>query len=394
MGKKIFLMFFVNLGLFLALFVLSEWVTSFFVNKAGSHLSADFYLNHTWKPMESKIHEEFVKENPRFPNKYKHFYNNEGWIEKYNVEVKKPQGVYRIFYVGDSFTEGTVEMNGSVPSLVEKGLNAMGKMQFEVINTGTSSYSPTLFYLLTLHKLIRYNPDLIVFNVDMTDDFDDWKYEKTLVLDNDGNPWACPPRNIYTSLMVDTPSGIKTSTWLLKCRLFLLTHSYTYNFFRHHFKSKEIHKNVNEKTKDTAQYVRWEWCKKSWDNKTELRVKYTLNMVEKLLILCRNNKIKTVVTSVPHYKQFSPFDKAEANWSDRPHKEIQKVCKKMKSKCLDSHAGLKSIIEGTLQEKYYYNNDMHFNPLGYQKWAKVQLDFLKKRENAVFPEYFYEVSKK
>ena len=96
---------------------------------------------------------------PTFPNPIRFTTITEGWLETYNVEYKKPKGLYRIMYLGDSFTAGTAPMDESVPSLVEQGLKLVNK-NIEVVNTGVSSYSPLLMYLLLRHNIIQYSPDL------------------------------------------------------------------------------------------------------------------------------------------------------------------------------------------------------------------------------------------
>ena len=60
--------------------------------------------------------------------------------------------------------------------------------EIEVINSGTSGYSPVLYYLLLRHRLLEYDPDWIVVNIDMTAVLDNWKYSQILVLDDAGNP--------------------------------------------------------------------------------------------------------------------------------------------------------------------------------------------------------------
>ncbi len=62
--------------------------------------------------------------------------------------AKKGDGIYRIAYLGDSFTEGTCSEVDSVLAIVERSLRAQGFKSVEVINAGTPSYAPTLYYLL------------------------------------------------------------------------------------------------------------------------------------------------------------------------------------------------------------------------------------------------------
>jgi hypothetical protein len=109
-----------------------------------------------------------------YPRPYTLRFNAQSWVETDDVELEKPTGTCRIFYVGDSFTEGAVPMEQSVPSLVEKHLNE------------------------------TYSPDLIVINVDMTDTFDDWEYRENLMLDDEGSPWAVPPGSVYDRVYIET----------------------------------------------------------------------------------------------------------------------------------------------------------------------------------------------
>ena len=189
----------VNMLVLAVLVAVFEGASALLVPTAGDNLIADYYLNHTWRPNSEWEHNEWINANPDFSRPYRHHYNKQAWLEQYDVEKTKGPNVYRIFYLGDSFVEGTCPMDESVPSKVEARLNELARgmqLTFEVINTGTSSYSPTLYYLLARHRLMDYHPDLLVVNVDMTDCFDDWKYAQTLVVDAAGAPFAAPPRDV------------------------------------------------------------------------------------------------------------------------------------------------------------------------------------------------------
>jgi hypothetical protein len=96
-------------------------------------------LHHIWRPNGRQDHFEWTRSDPRYSKPYMHVYNDQGWIERYDVVKEKPSNVYRIFYLGDSFTEGTVPMEQSVPSVVEAALNkrqTRNAWQFEVITFG------------------------------------------------------------------------------------------------------------------------------------------------------------------------------------------------------------------------------------------------------------------
>ena len=80
-------------------------------------------LHHTWPKNTTREHREYMATNLDFPDPYIHQYNSQSWLAAYDVSTEKPQGTYRIFYVGDSFTEGTVPMHQSLSVLVGAELN-------------------------------------------------------------------------------------------------------------------------------------------------------------------------------------------------------------------------------------------------------------------------------
>jgi lysophospholipase L1-like esterase len=387
----------VNIVITLVIVITAETITSFFVERSGDHIERDYRINHRWTKNSTSTHKEWIGNNPDFQEPYVHKYNNQGWIEDYDIQKSKRPNTYRIFYLGDSFTEGTVPMDLSVPSVVENRLNKLGReknLSFEVINTGTSSYSPTIFYVLTRYVLMDYAPDLIVVNIDLTDDFDDWKYKQTLILDNDGNPWAVPPRDIYKAAYIDTIKGAVKPNAFMKLELFLVQHSYIYTFLRKFFSPENIDsgaQDIHTNHINTQVYQRWGWCKTEWDDNTTANVNHTLGLLRRLARFCQKNNVKIMFTSVPHYKNYAGNrkDAGTPAWSSRPHYAIEKVAAEQDVPYLNSFEKLTPFISGTPQHTYYYKNDMHFNPRGYRIWADAHLDFLVKKENGLLPETFY-----
>jgi len=104
--------------------------------------------------------------------------NSQSWPEDHDIEQRKPAGVYRIFMVGDSNTQGYVDPQARWVTIVGKELNKRArrdgpsKTRYEVINAGRVSYSPLLYYLHIKNQILSYSPDLVVINVDMTDNID------------------------------------------------------------------------------------------------------------------------------------------------------------------------------------------------------------------------------
>jgi lysophospholipase L1-like esterase len=80
-------------------------------------------------------------------------------------DAEKPAGVYRIFCLGGSTTEGLeVEDGKDYPSVLEKELNSTAlSMKAEAINAGYMGSSSRILLDLLRNEVIKYTPDMIVF---------------------------------------------------------------------------------------------------------------------------------------------------------------------------------------------------------------------------------------
>ena len=273
-----------------------------------------------------------------------------------------------------------------MPSLVETALNERypdSGRRFEVINTGTASYSPVIYYILLRYYLLPYEPDLVVLAVDMTDDYDDHVYRENLIRDSEGNPWAVPPGDVSKRVYIDTEYGFRRASFLTQVSLFLYQHSYAYNFIRDRLPvSAETQARLEALAREDAEtlkregvYPRWSWVQHEWDELTERNVAFTLEMVEKIARLCQENDIAFVVTGVPHYPQFAAGDQKPV-WARRPHTELEKAAARAGVSYFDSHEALRVAVEGTEPHVYYYRRDMHFNPRGLALWANAHVEHL------------------
>jgi lysophospholipase L1-like esterase len=78
--------------------------------------------------------------------------------------MEKRAGVFRIAVVGDSFTFGFgVENEAAYPSVLERLLNDSGSNdKYEVLNFGVGGYSTRDEALVVRHRIMQWNPDLII----------------------------------------------------------------------------------------------------------------------------------------------------------------------------------------------------------------------------------------
>lgn len=327
----------------------------------------DPVLSHIWIPSMKKL--DNVRSIPYFL-----ITNKQSWAEEYDIEPKKPDNVYRIFYVGDSSVQGVVAGEYKMTEIVERELNRahMDKdIKFEVINTGTSSYSFIQYYLLIKTKLLEYAPDLVVLNIDMTDVVNDAVYRRCALKNKEGEFIAVLPE--LTDKYVMMPHGY------LEVKGLNLPHSLTKNSdFLYladriitHFLIKR-HMGRIDRSAD--------WLNKEWSEEIIENVNESMKTLSKTVALLRDNNIKVFITGVPVYPQYN------GDWSARPHEVLRQAAEKEGVSYLNSCEDLKSKIKGTEQTDYFWANDeSHFNIEGNRIWADAHLAFLLNPANELLP---------
>ena len=89
--------------------------------------------------------------------------------------LKKPNNVYRIVVLGDSFVEGLqVPIEDCFTQVLEQYLvDGIGSKRVEVINMGISGTGPAQYYHLLKMKGLTYKPDLVLMAVLPDNDFRD-----------------------------------------------------------------------------------------------------------------------------------------------------------------------------------------------------------------------------
>ena len=114
-----------------------------------------------------------------------------------DVEPVKPDTVYRILMLGDSFTLGQgVKDNETFSAVLQKSLRdkdiTVDGKTVQVLNGGVDSYTPILEYFQLTRQMAALQPDLVVVNFDMGDLIQEIAYRELLVLGPDGEPIGVP----------------------------------------------------------------------------------------------------------------------------------------------------------------------------------------------------------
>ena len=96
-------------------------------------------------------------------------YNSEGWRDV-SHPINKPDGVFRILVLGDSFMEAySVNLEESFPRLLEEFSRDSGR-NIEVINMGVGGYGTLQEYLVFSRIGQYYSPDLVLLGFFLSND--------------------------------------------------------------------------------------------------------------------------------------------------------------------------------------------------------------------------------
>ena len=125
----------------------------------------------------AELHELTVDHRPRPGGEI-----NEDRIRFKGVASDLADEDFVVLFLGDSFTHGVnLAYEDTYPSAFERvasGLDCSARVR--AVNAGWTSASPLLALRLAREIGPRYRPDLVVYNLDMTDFHDDLLYEKRL----------------------------------------------------------------------------------------------------------------------------------------------------------------------------------------------------------------------
>ena len=281
------------------------------------------------------------------------------------ITPEKKERAYRIAYLGDSFTEGTCPEDDSVPAIVERSLRIPEFDSVEVINAGTSSYAPTLYYLLLRTKILPYHPDLVVVNVDMTDVFDDSLYGATLKTDANGDPSECPPGHPLLKTHRRTERGLEEITLSQRVLSWISDRSAAVKLVV----QAVLHRRNYARDSGLVPSA-FAWCDPRRSPQTQQDVLHSMDMLSRVVKLAKASGIKIVVTAVPHLQQI------QGKWSLEPMNDIASVCAKENVPFLNPVEAFKQKLGTTPPQEIYIPGDMHFNAKGYRMWAEIQLEFL------------------
>lgn len=342
------------------------------------------------RPLSPPLVPDKVRHHRLVPDSYAEFQQRDfSYIQRVNKHgfrgkeflFEKPPGSYRIIMLGDSFTMGKgVEDDQTFSAILEESLRS-GTAQcgrtVEVLNGGVDSYAPILGLLYLTNELYALKPDMVVYNLDMSDLVQEAAYRKEGVRGPDGQIIAVPQHARPDSLMKKV--RIWTERHLFFTRIVLLYANRILGY-----REMTVRDVVNLANAEVVAHTltgdidRREQWRDIFDSLT--RMKH----------YCEKHGIKFVLVVYPWAHQISDtewmpgrssFMPKDAKPSDASIKTIYEMAKANGIELLDVTPTFKAY-SGT--EPLYFSYDMHWTPTGHRVMARGLGDYLIERHAPIW----------
>jgi hypothetical protein len=293
------------------------------------------------------------------------------------VELGKPDGVFRILVLGDSFAIGAnVEQDQAFPQLLEKqlaeGISAGITSRIEVVNAAVGGWAPYHYARYFEHYGIEYQPDLVLV---------------AFFVGNDTYAWHAAFNDLKTAVQGRRVSQEAASARLIGLKVFLYDNSH---LFRRIFTSNAILKTDFRRTDcqdflDTYLVIQRSRVKvhRIADPSVMLNfAAHNIAALQDIRDMAKTIGAETTVVLVPDENQINPrlqervlMGKNPADFDfNMPQSFLIDKLKELEIAVIDLLPAFRQ------QTKCLYLNDTHWTPGGHQLAATVIYDELRAKQ--------------
>jgi lysophospholipase L1-like esterase len=316
--------------------------------------------------------------------------------KEYSYE--KPKGIYRILFLGDSFTEGySVNEEMLFTNVLQRKLEEeFHTNMFQIINGGTTGYSTDQEYLFFKHEGGKYSPDLVIIMMYYNDIYYNIKpyyleFPKPLLDFSNG---GIAPVNTPLPQKKDWLGGRQTEgigryligikSWVRRLSL--------YEFLRYRIRQipalSHFLQRVGIMTEERL-------CPGELPHEFGVFFKEPLPEIDKAwdatqIILrnlkrrCKDQQIQLAVFMIPDRFQignhfFNLLRKRypsihEESWDNHlPNRKMESICRQLGIDFIDP---LETFVSSGKSQSLYYPNDGHFTPDGNRLVADILFSYI------------------
>jgi hypothetical protein len=276
--------------------------------------------------------------------------NSQGFRNLKDISLRKPEGVKRIIFIGDSFTFGWgVGDPETFAYLFEQGLNSK-RRQVEVVNAAVYGFDIDEYRIL-FDRMLKFNPDIIYIGFCLENDFNYTVRCGATIKEElraERKNMAFYIREYINSLHIVS---------LIRDRLYILFPS---------VRSIMLKSGVNNKR---------DIFLKEYPVSLKLLLKETQNSLAEMNNICKARNIKFVVILIPLREQVycrSALNAFKDYDAERPNQAIIDILKANKIHYIDLLPQFLNV-SGASAERLYFDSDPHLTKAGHMLTAEILL---------------------
>jgi hypothetical protein len=361
--------------------VVNLWLAAFSVGL--SYLVLDLAAG--WiliRPLSPPLVPDEVRHHRLVPDSYAEFQQRDfSYIQRVNTHglrgrefsTTKAPGWYRIIMLGDSFTMGKgVEDDQTFSILLEENLRAdaatCGK-PIEILNGGVDSYAPILGLLYLTHELAALKPDLVVYNLDVSDLVQEAAYRRQAERGPGGEILA-------------VPQHAEPDTFMEKFRIWSERHLFFTRVVMLYanrllgYRELTVRDVVNRADQETVAHTLVD------DVDRSLQWRDIFDSLTRMKAFCDEHDIQFILSVYPWAHQISDtewvpgryaFMPKEAKLSDTSIRTIHEMAAVHGIALADATSTFKAEAG---HERLYFSYDMHWTPAGHRVMARALEEYL------------------
>ena len=278
--------------------------------------------------------------------------------------VKKPEGVFRVLVLGDSFMEAhQVPFEASFPSLVERELDQRAVRPVEVVNASVSGWGTDHELKYLTRYGMQWKPDLILVAMTLHNDISDNLRQEF--------------HTIRNGALVEQALADKTLLRyeLLQLKAFLATKSHAYQLLLRVRKAREVDNAASQLRSHVVELFR-----SPADEQISKGLELTALLLERMQALASSEHGRVVVVLLPLEVQISDERFAEFARSargspagleiDRPQRVTKQIANRLGVAVIDLLPGFRDWT-ARRGSALYLESDGHWNERGHKLAAGI-----------------------
>jgi hypothetical protein len=310
---------------------------------------------------------------------------------------EKPQDMYRILILGDSFAEGyIVDLDSTVARVQERLLNSNGDRRYEVINGGTRGYSTDQELLFFGNDGRRYRPDLTILLFYVNDVWFNrqaryWRGSKPLFTSANGQlvlsnvPVPKPDPNTFAFAMQQDP---RIAGWVPRIDAWLGVHSRLYGLARRSVTESSVLSGLTIRLGLAEPPNEWRAWKKSADPELQHAWSITEAILRRLQEEVVGSGSRLMIFYVPSPAAIYPdvwratkrkYAMDDSAWSpEQDAVVLNSICRRAGIACVIPVARFRAEAERLRRagKRLYFSRDEHWNNDGHRLAGRILADYV------------------